>query len=102
MWLRATGRNQSYLAQQMGYTKGYISHELGNLTKISFPFYERILKVTHIRPDLLFHMDGAPDTRQRFGEVYVFNGETLNHHRYLQKLRSLPNVQKIVDNYKLP
>jgi len=93
-YLKATRRNQNWLAEEMGYTKGYVSQVMNDGCKISAGFIESMLLVTHIPFDVLFYYDGRPDTREYYGEVFVLDGETMNKRKFFEDLRSTPRAAK--------
>ncbi len=93
-WLKVTKRNQNWLAHEMGYTKGYISQVMNDECKISAGFIERILIVTKIQFGDMFYFDGRPDTRENYGEVFVFEGQNFNKRRFFEEIRSSPGYIK--------
>lgn len=89
-WLKVTGRNYTWLAMKMGYTKGYISQIVNDGCRVSATFIEQLLMITHIPFNDLFYVDGRPDTREYYGEIFCIDGERMNKRRYFEEIRTSP------------
>jgi len=85
-WLAVINRSQTWLAQQVGVKRSFISQVLCNKTKIPPKFIEKILLLMHCKFEDVFIVDGAPDKREFYaGQVY-YNGEMLKTADYRKKI----------------
>lgn len=87
-YLNVTRKNQNWLADEMGYTKGYISQIVNDDCKISAAFIERLLLVTRMEFRDLFYCDGRVDTREQYGEIFVLDGQNYNKRRFFEEIRA--------------
>ena len=98
MWLKTIRRNQTWLAKEMGLTKGYISQIANNRCKISREVIEGILIVTKFQFEHIFIIDGTPDTREFYGDTFVVDGKPMQKKVYYEKIRSKNRLDK---NYEI-
>ena len=87
--LKAKFRNQSWLAEQMGFHKSYVSQCLNNRCKMSMPFVSAAIRVTGIPYEELFYDDGKFDSREFHGDLYVVEGKPMRVHRYREHLEKI-------------
>ncbi len=92
-WLKASFRNYSWLAEKMNFHKTYISQVVNNRCKVSMPCVAALLRTTHIPFDELFADDGAVDTREFYGDVYVVNGKGMRLPAYKKHLNGIEQGQ---------
>mgnify|MGYP001581956489 CR=1 FL=1 len=85
-WLKTIGRNQSWLANRMGLHKSTMSQYLNNNDKLSAYFISAILDVTNMKYEDLFFSDSKPDTRERYGDVFVVAGKPMRLPAYKEHL----------------
>ena len=94
-YLHAIGRNKSWLAAQLGWSKGYVSQIRNNKCKISIDVVDKMLAFTHLSFEELFSNDGAPDRREFYGES-IYNGFKIRHNldykKYLKKRLTSPKA----------
>lgn len=86
-WLETTGRNQSWLAHQLGVTRGYVSQIINADTKCSMAFVERILLITHMQFERLFYFDGQPDGRAFYGKQLWFKEKIWERSEYHEEIK---------------
>jgi transcriptional regulator with XRE-family HTH domain len=84
-YLDDMGKTQSWLAQQLGWSKGYISQIVNNKCRVE-SIIDKLLYFTHLSFEELFANDGQPDKREFFGAT-IYEGEVaLNNKAYKRKI----------------
>lgn len=101
-WLDTINRNQNWLAKKTGYTEGYISQTLRNECKVSREIIEAIYTLSHMPIEYFLEIDTITDTRERYGCVYVIDGEPMSKKRYYDYIRSnkLQKEKELLDIVK--
>lgn len=88
-YLKATHRNYSWLAREMDYTKGYISQVINDdRYKISSSFIEKMLMITNIPFNELFYMDGRPEWKQFYDEVFEHEKKPVSKKNWFARKRA--------------
>src|SRR3990167_6091954 len=101
LWMKATGKNQAWLARSMGYTRPYISLIFANRCKISGEFISRITQLTHIEFEDLFQIINEPDKREFFGSEIVFLNKMVKGRAYYEMLDRFKQKQIELNSLKL-
>ncbi len=94
-YLKAINKSHAWLSHRLGFTKGYWSQIINNRCKISAIAVERLLCVTQIDFQDLFHVDGRPDLREFYGDVFSIDGQPISKIAYNKFLRDAINSDNL-------
>lgn len=88
-WLVNIGKNQSWLANELGVGKAYVSQILANRCKISRPIINKLLVLSHIDFEGLFFHNDEEDKREFFGIDIYFRGKMIKYKQYSEEITEI-------------
>ena len=81
-WLASVEKDQNWLAGEIGIKKSYLSLVLHNRTKISRNVTDKLLTLSRIPYESLFHVSNETDDRQFYGKDIWFRQKLINSFQY--------------------
>lgn len=93
-WMDSTGKNQQWLAGQLGIGKSYMSMLMHNKCLIYRGICDKLLNITHANFDAFFLV--LPDTEDRefYGKEIWFQGKMVSSQEYVKQVKEMITTTK--------